>query len=279
MLNALTIDLEDYFHVSNFEERIPRGTWNFIPLRIEESTLKTLELLSIYGAKATFFVLGWVAERLPDLIRTVRSAGHEVASHGYDHRLAYKMNPEEFRMDIRRSKIAIEDAIGEKVYGFRATSYSFIKENLWCLRILAEEGFLYDSSIFPVYHDRYGIPGWNRFPEMVREDGFSIYEVPPSTVKIFGYNLPVAGGCYLRLFPSWFLSHCIRRINIVEKMPAIVYFHPWELDPDQPKIKIPLLRGLRHYNNLHNTEKKIAHLLSNIKFGPISEVIDLTLPS
>ncbi|MBI5468418.1 MAG: DUF3473 domain-containing protein [Deltaproteobacteria bacterium] len=275
MLNAMTIDVEDYFHVSNFEDCIPRGEWDFMPLRVEESTRKTLEVLSVYGVRATFFVLGWVAERLSHLIREIRAAGHEVASHGHDHRLAFDMTPEEFRADIRRSKAAIEDAIGERVYGYRATSYSFLRKNLWCLKVLAEEGFLYDSSIFPVYHDRYGIPEWDRFPSMVSEGGYTICEVPPSTIRLFGHNIPMAGGGYLRLLPVWFLERGIRSINTAEGMPAVVYIHPWEFDAEQPRIRTPFLRGFRHYNNIRNTEKKISHLLKNFSFGPVCEAIDI----
>jgi polysaccharide deacetylase family protein (PEP-CTERM system associated) len=275
MLNALSIDVEDYFHVSNFDGYIPRNRWEVMPLRIEESTMKVLQLLSFHRVKATFFVLGWIAERMKSLIREIRSAGHEIASHGYDHRLAYEMSPEEFRADIRRSKASIEDALGEQIYGYRATSYSLVRHNFWYLQILAEEGFLYDSSIFPVYHDRYGIPEWDRFPKIVKDNGYSIYEVPPSTFRIFGYNLPIAGGGYLRLLPIQLLSYCIKKINSNEGKPAVIYFHPWELDTDQPRIKISFLKGFRHYNNIHSTDKKIAHLLKNFSFSTISKVISL----
>ncbi len=275
MMNALTIDVEEYFNVSNFEGYIPRSRWCYVPMRIEESTLKILELLSVHGVRATFFVLGWVAERLSSLIREIRSAGHEIASHGYDHRLAYEMNPEEFRKDIQRSKAIIEDITGEPVHGYRATSYSLIRSNISYLRILAEEGFLYDSSVFPVHHDRYGIPEWFRFPAMVSEGGCNIYEVPPSTFNILGYNLPIAGGGYLRLFPIQFLSYCLRKINNVENRPAVVYFHPWELDPDQPRIKLSLSKGFRHYNNLHKTENKISYLLKRFTFGRVIDIIDV----
>lgn len=275
MLNALTIDLEDYFHVSNFEGYITRDKWNCMPLRIEESTRRVLDILSSYGVKATFFVLGWIAQRLGSLIREILAAGHEIASHGYDHRLAYNLNPEEFRADIRSSRSAIEDATGQRVYGFRATSYSITRRNLQYLQILAEEGFLYDSSIFPVYHDRYGIPDWGRFPEIVNNKDHRIYEVPPSTFRIFGYNIPIAGGGYLRLFPAHFISYCIRRINTVERKPAVIYFHPWELDTDQPRIKVPFLKAFRHYNSLHKTVDKISYLLKNFGFSSISEVVGI----
>jgi polysaccharide deacetylase family protein (PEP-CTERM system associated) len=275
ILNALTIDVEDYFQVSNFEKHIPRSRWEFMPLRVEASTAKVLELLSKFKIKATFFVLGWIAERMASLIREIRSEGHEIASHGYDHRLAYEMNPDEFRSDIRSSKSAIEDAIGEKICGYRATSYSIVKSNLSYLQILAEEGFLYDSSIYPIYHDRYGIPAWDRFARVVRYNGCSIYEVPPSTFKILGHNLPVGGGGYLRLFPVRLLSYCINKINMIEGMPAVIYFHPWELDAGQPRIKVPFMNSFRHYNNLESTEGKILHLLNNFKFCRVSDVLGM----
>ena len=276
LINALTIDVEDYFHVTNFEGLIDRGNWDLMPLRVEESTMRALELLAAHDAKATFFVLGWVAERMKRLVREIRDAGHEVASHGYAHRLAYDMTPDEFRADARRSKAVIEDAAGEKVNGYRATSYSFVKGNLWCLKVLAEEGFSYDSSIFPVYHDRYGIPGWDRFPKAVRQDGHTLYEVPPSTLRVLGYNLPMAGGGYLRLFPAWFTAGCIRSINRFEKMPAVVYLHPWEFDPGQPRLKTSRLRGFRHYNGLRSTERKVSYLLRNFRFGSIRQAIDFS---
>lgn len=275
MLNALTIDIEDYFQVSNFEGYIPRTRWEVMPIRIEESVSKILDLLSVYKIKATFFVLGWIAERMAYLIRRIWSEGHEIASHGYDHRLAYNLNPMEFRSDVRKSKSAIENAIGESVFGYRATSYSIVRRNLWYLQILAEEGFLYDSSIYPVYHDRYGIPDWDRFPQMVNFNGYSIYEIPPSTFKIFGHNIPIAGGGYLRLLPIKFLSHCISKINTVEGKPAIVYFHPWELDTDQPRIKVPFHRAFRHYHNLHTTYNKISYLMEQFNFCQISKIVHL----
>ncbi|KAF0221852.1 MAG: polysaccharide [Geobacteraceae bacterium] len=275
MKNALTIDVEDYFHVSNLGSHISRSSWCYLPVRIEENTRRVLDLLSLYGVRATFFVLGWVAERMGTLIREISSAGHEIASHGYDHRLAYELSPDEFRADIRRSKSIIEDVTGARVDGYRATSYSLVKSNLSYLWILAEEGFRYDSSIFPVYHDRYGIPDWERFPALVKDNGCAIYEVPPSTYKLLGNNIPMAGGGYLRLFPVQFLSFCINRINKIEKKPAVIYFHPWELDPGQPRIKIPLQKSFRHYVNLHRTEKKVAHLLNRFKFCPVNEIVSL----
>jgi len=274
LLNALTIDVEDYFHVTNFEGLIDRKDWDLMPLRVEESTMKALEVLAAHDAKATFFVLGWVAERMGRLVRQITDAGHEVASHGYDHRLAYGMSPAEFRADARRSKAVIEDAAGRKVEGYRATSYSLTRKNLWCLKVLAEEGYTYDSSIFPVYHDRYGIPDWDRFPKAVRQDGYTLYEVPPSTVRLMGCNLPMAGGGYLRLFPAWLTAGCIKSINSSEKMPAVVYLHPWEFDPGQPRIKTSALRSFRHYNGLRGAQAKLEHLLRRFRFGTVRQAID-----
>jgi polysaccharide deacetylase family protein (PEP-CTERM system associated) len=274
MLNALTVDLEDYFHVSNFETCIPKNRWDVLPIRIEESTIKLLDILSAYQVKATFFVLGWIAERLKSLIKKIDTAGHEISCHGYGHRLAYDMKPAEFRDDLRRAKGIIEDAIGRKVEGHRATSYSIVRSNLDYLRILAEEGFSYDSSIFPVHHDRYGIPEWYRFPKMVKKGNYDILEVPPSTFKIFGFNIPMAGGGYLRLLPVQFLSYCINWINKKEGKPAVLYVHPWEFDLDQPRIKISAVKAFRHYNNLQNTEAKVSHLLSTFKFSTVSEILN-----
>ena len=272
MKNALTVDLEDYFHVSVFERHISRKYWDYLPVRVEESVAKVLDLLSRHNVKATFFVLSWVAERLGKLVQEIRRDGHEIASHGYDHRLAYEMDPGDFRKDIRRSKATLEDVTGERVNGYRATSYSIIRNNLSYLRILAEEGYRYDSSIFPIYHDRYGIPDWERFPKIVREAGAEICEIPPSTFRVFGQNLPVGGGGYLRLFPVQFLAHCIGKINKVEKKPAVIYVHPWELDPCQPRIKIPPLSSFRHYNNIKNTECKLDYLLNRFRFCPMREL-------
>lgn len=273
MLNALTIDLEDYFQVSNFEGYIPKQKWHVMPLRIEYSTMKLLDILSQFGVKATFFVLGWIAERMGLLIRKIDAAGHEIASHGYDHRIAYNLTPDEFRDDLVRSKTAIEYAIGKKISGYRATSYSVVRRNIGYLRILAEEGFCYDSSIFPVYHDRYGIPDWDRFPTMIKEGDYAIYEVPPSTYRIGSFNLPIAGGGYLRLFPVRFLAYCIDRINKIERSPAVMYIHPWEIDTGQPKIRISFKKAFRHYNNLDATEEKLTYLLNKFRFGTVSEML------
>jgi polysaccharide deacetylase family protein (PEP-CTERM system associated) len=274
MLNALTIDLEDYFHVANFSGMVPYHRWDSMPLRLEESTECVLQLLDRHQLKATFFILGWVAERMKGLVRMIAAQGHEVACHSYRHELAYDLDAATFRADIRKAKAVIEDVVGCRVVGYRAPSYSIVKKNLGYLKILAEEDFLYDSSIFPVYHDRYGIPDWERFPGPVAEEGWSIIEYPPSTFRLFGQNFPMAGGGYLRLFPIKALSYCISRINAGENQPAVIYFHPWEFDCHQPRIQTSKMRQFRHYLNIPKVSGKIDYLFSRHRFGPIRELLE-----
>ena len=277
MLNALTVDVEDYYHVSAFEPYLSDREWGYMPSRIEGNMMRILEILDIYGVKATFFVLGWIAERNPSLIRDIHKEGHEIACHGYAHRLAYKMTPDEFRMDVRKAKSVIEDSIGADIRGFRATSFSFVENSLWALDILIEEGFLYDSSIFPIRHDRYGISHWQRFPHIISRSKGNIYELPPSTMRMFKNNFPIAGGAYLRFLPLGLIAWGIRRINKVESQPAVIYIHPWEIDSKQPRFKVKRLTGIRHYARLGKVEEKIKNILGQFKFGRISEVINETL--
>lgn len=274
MLNVLTVDVEDYYHVSSFEPYVARPDWEYLPSRVENNIMKILEILEAGKAKATFFVLGWVAERNPSLIRKIYEAGHEIASHGYAHKLAYRMSPEEFRDDVRKSKIAIENSVGTAVNGFRATSFSIVESTLWALDVLIEEGFSYDSSIFPIYHDRYGIPSWHRFPHVIKRNSGFIYEFPPSTVKIFKSNFPIAGGAYLRFLPQGIISMGIKRINNMESQPAVVYMHPWEIDCEQPRFRVKKLTAVRHYAKLNTVENKIKKILSEFKFGSVSELIN-----
>ncbi len=279
MLNALTVDVEDYYHVSAFESYIHTDEWTYLPSRVEASTNKIIGILDKYGAKATFFVLGCIAEENPALIREIYNNGHEIACHGYAHRLAYRMSPAEFRADVRRAKSVIEDTIGVGVSGFRATSFSFTASNLWCLDVLIEEGFLYDSSIFPVYHAHYGIPNWQRFPHIISRNSGCIYELPPSTIRLFKNNVPIAGGAYLRLFPLSLIKMGIRRINKVESRAAVIYIHPWEIDDNQPRFKLSRLTRIRHYAKLNGVEDKIKNILREFEFGRISDVINNTLAS
>ena len=266
MLNALTIDVEDYYHVSAFEPVARFEDWDRYESRVERNTRRILDLLEDHQTRATFFVLGWIAERRPKLIREIQERGHEVASHGYSHRRIFTQTPDQFREETRRSKRILEDIIGRPIIGYRAASYSITMQSLWALEILVEEGFRYDSSIFPIFQDRYGIPGYPRFPHRVQVNGGSLMEYPLSTVRIGGINVPIAGGGYLRLFPYGLTRWGLRGINEREKQPAIVYLHPWEIDPDQPRIHGGLLSRFRHYVNLDGTEAKLISLLKEFKF-------------
>ena len=274
MLNALTIDVEDYYHVSAFESVIPYRDWERFESRVEQNTHRILDLLDQYKTKATFFVLGWVAERRPGLIRAISERGHEVASHGYAHQRIDTQSPDKFREETRRSKRIIEDTIGQPIYGYRAASYSITAKSMWALDILREEGFLYDSSIFPVWHDLYGIPGYNRTCHLLSGNGGSgMVEFPLSTLSLAGVHIPIAGGGYLRFFPYGFTRWAITQLNEKEGQPAVVYLHPWEVDPEQPRIRASVISRFRHYNNLNKTEYRLKALLGDFAFGTMSEVL------
>ncbi|WP_136514429.1 XrtA system polysaccharide deacetylase [Geomonas edaphica] len=277
LVNALTVDVEDYFQVSAFEGYVDRERWDEYPLRVEDNTARVLDLFDSFGVKGTFFVLGWVASRCPGLVREIRARGHEIACHGYGHQLVYRLGPEKFREDVRCAKALLEEITGERVSGYRAPSYSITARSLWALDILIEEGFEFDSSIFPVYHDVYGIPDAPRFPHLIRRPPGVIREFPLSTyplsIGMRRFLLPVAGGGYLRLFPAWFLRRCIGAINAKEGEPAVLYFHPWEIDPGQPRIRAGARSRFRHYLNLDKTEGKLRQLLSDLRFGTMSDVL------
>lgn len=276
MLNAFSVDVEDYFQVAAFENAVPRESWDRLEPRVERNTRRLLELCDRYKVQGTFFVLGWVAERWPQLVRDIRDAGHELGTHGQDHRRVTTLTPREFRADVRRSKQTIEDAAGVEVIGYRAPSYSIVRETLWAVDVLAEEGFRYDSSIFPIRHDRYGIPDFPRFPRpLCGHNGTALHEVPISTVRLGGMNLPFVGGGYLRHFPFSFIRWGMERLNGFEKRPAILYVHPWEIDPDQPLQPVRWPTRLRHYRNLHRTEERLARLFSEYSFTTIREVLGL----
>ena len=273
MYNALTIDVEDYFMVTAFSDVVKSEDWSKYESRVENNTLQILDILDEYRVKATFFTLGWVAEHYPKLVSEIHRRGHEVASHGYNHRLTYDLSLQEFREDVRRSKALLEDIVGESIVGYRATSYSIMKKSLWALDILIEEGFTYDSSIFPIHHDIYGYPEFSRFPVNIHREGVGdILEIPISTISIFGKNIPIAGGGYLRLFPIRFTEWGIHRLNEKEGKPVIVYIHPWELDPKQPRLNGRRLSIFRHYINMETTSSKLRGLLSKFKFAPINQV-------
>jgi polysaccharide deacetylase family protein (PEP-CTERM system associated) len=273
VLNALTIDVEDYYQVSAFESSVRFEDWPTYESRTHRNTLRVLDLLDEYGVRATFFVLGWEAEQRPALVEEIVRRGHEVASHGYRHRLIYTMTADECREDILRSKTCLERITGSPVVGFRAASYSIVARSLWCLDILIDLGFKYDSSIFPIRHDRYGIPRANRFAHVLERERGQIVEFPLSTMQVLGLNLPIAGGGYLRLLPLRLIRAGIQQINAAARQPAIVYLHPWELDPDQPRLKGSMTSVFRHYTNLDRMEVKFRSLLQNLSFGTVQEVL------
>jgi len=273
-LNAMTVDVEDYFHVQAFAGVVARTDWGRYPSRIEQNTLRLLEMFACRQVRGTFFVLGWVAEKFPGLVRAIRKAGHHVGCHGYAHRPIYEGSKLDFREDLRRAKQTIEDIAGIRVTSFRAPSYSITSKTLWAFEILGEEGFEFDSSVFPVIHDNYGIRNAPRFPYIKRlQCGREIREFPPSTLRLFGSNVPVAGGGYLRLFPYSLTAWAIHHLNKTECQPAMVYLHPWEIDPDQPRISASWLSRFRHYNNLDSTETKCQKLLDNFAWAPMEEVL------
>ncbi len=344
IVSALTVDLEDYFQVTGFEAVVSPANWGNYESRVEQNTDRMLDILAEAKITATFFILGWTAERYPQLIRRIQVAGHELASHSYAHRLTYTCSRNEFREDTRRAKRIVEDISGQQVLGYRAPSFSITRNSLWSLEILAEEGFQYDSSIFPILRDRYGIPGAPRYPyrillgdsrasviesiesvELLRgktagntpprgypapgsemfsadcsipaascqlpaasrekaqqlnnstdstDSRDSIVEFPPSTVRFFGVTTPIGGGGYLRLFPQWVFRQAVRHIVESEKTPAILYIHPWELDPDQPRFRDgSRLSRFRHYVNLQKTEMKLRSLLAQWRFAPLRDLL------
>ena len=274
-LNAMTVDVEEYFTVQNLAGLVPRETWPQHPLRSDAQTRRLLDLFEAHDVKATFFVLGWVAERLPDLIREIAERGHEVAAHSYWHQLVFDMTPQAFRDDLRRVKRLLEDIVGEPVIGYRAPTYSVTRRSLWAHEILAEEGFTYSSSIFPIIHDRYGIENYPRFPLKVDVAGRQLWEFPLTTLRVGPKNLPVAGGGYLRLFPVRAVAAALAHVNAREGQPAIVYLHPWEIDPGIPRFSQSFLKDARGYVGLNGMLGKLDFLLRTLRFSTVSKVLGL----
>lgn len=266
--NYLTIDVEDYYQVSAFEGVVQPEDWHGQESRVERNTGKILQLLAAQGIKATFFIVGWVAERYPQLVRDIAAGGHEIGCHSYLHRRIYTLSKEEFREDTRKAKMILEDVSGLPVSGYRAPTYSITQKSLWALDTLQELGFRYDSSIFPIRHDMYGMPDAPRFPYKLPDH--DLMEYPISTALILGRNVPVSGGGYFRLFPYWFTKAALKSINNKEGSPFNFYLHPWEVDPGQPRFThASALSRFRHYNNLHKTEERFGRLLKDFDFGPI----------
>ena len=270
-VNAMTVDVEDYFQVSAFEPYIDRQDWDLWPHRVVANTERILDLFADAGVRATFFVLGWVAERYPALIRTIVAQGHELACHGYDHVRVTEQSPEEFRRDVERAKKLLEDAGGLEVIGYRAASYSIGRNNLWALRILQQSGFRYSSSIYPVRHDLYGMPEAPRFA-FHPEAAPGLLEIPVTTVRFLGRNVPIGGGGFFRLYPYALTRLGLRRVNR-EGQAAVFYFHPWEIDPEQPRPQgLNLKTRLRHYLNLSRTEGRLRRLLHDFRWDTMRNV-------
>jgi len=271
MINLLTIDVEDWFHTTALDPYLGMAQWGSQKSRVVPNVLRLLEILEKHQTRATFFILGWVAERHPELIRAINASGHEIASHGYRHRLIYQLTPPQFQDYLERSKKVLEDLLGQPIRGYRATSFSITQKSWWALDLIQAAGFVYDSSIFPIgHHDLYGIAGLPRHP-YAHANG--LVEIPPSTLKILGRNIPFGGGGYFRLYPYWVTRLGIRRLNR-EGFPALVYLHPWELDPDCPRVAQADGRTrFRQYVNLRQTEPRLARLLEDFSWGPVWDYV------
>ncbi len=270
---ALTVDVEDYFQVSALAPHIARGSWDQRPCRVERNVGRLLELFALHRAHATFFTLGWIAQRYPQLVRDIVSGGHELASHGYGHQRATEQDPAAFRADVREAKALLEDIGGQSVQGYRAPSFSIGHANPWAFDVLADEGYRYSSSVYPVHHDHYGMPDAPRFPYQVRPQ---LLEIPVTTTRVMGRNLPAGGGGYFRLAPYALSRWALRRVNRLDRQPTIFYLHPWEIDPAQPRVPgTGLKTRFRHYVNLHRTEPRLTRLLQDFSWGRMDTVFGL----
>ncbi|MGI9305364.1 MAG: XrtA system polysaccharide deacetylase [Gammaproteobacteria bacterium] len=271
----MTVDVEDYFQVSAFERHISKGDWNKYPVRVEHNTDRILEMFDSSHVRATFFVLGWIAERFPQLVRRIADAGHEIASHGHQHTRVTEQNATQFRQDVGTTKRLLEDVVGLPVSGYRAASFSINSTNLWAFDTLQEVGYSYSSSIYPIAHDLYGMPEAPRFPFRTKPDG--IIEIPITTILMFKRNFPCGGGGYFRLLPYSFSRWAVGRVNKLDKQPAVFYFHPWEIDPQQPRINgISLKARFRHYLNLNSMETRLRRLLTDFRWDRMDKVYHLT---
>lgn len=273
LMNALTVDVEDYFQVSAMAPHIARDSWDAQPCRVERNVQRLLALFAQHKAHATFFTLGWVAERYPQLVRDIVAGGHELASHGYGHLRASEQSPADFTQDVQRAKALLEDIGGRAVQGYRAPSFSIGHGNPWAFDVLLQAGYRYSSSVYPVQHDHYGMPDAPRFPYAARP---GLTEIPITTTRLLGRNLPAGGGGYFRLAPYKLSRWALRRVNAIDRRPAIFYMHPWEIDPGQPRVAGANLKTrFRHYVNLSRTEARLGRLLSDFKWGRVDEVFDL----
>jgi len=272
VINALSVDVEEYFHPSELPSSRNPESWASLPARVPRQTDRILDLLARYDVRATFFMLGWIAEHHPAVVRRIAEAGHEIGCHSYAHQLVYNLSPNAFRSDTLRALRAIEDACGVQAKIYRAPSYSITRESIWALEILVESGFTHDSSIYPISHDRCGIPGFGRHPQLVETPAGPIFEIPIATAKVSRRVTPVGGGGYLRLLPYRYVAAGIRRINARESQPACIYFHPWELDPEQPCLADGVVSRLRTYVGMNQMEAKVERLLQDFQFSGLMSV-------
>ncbi len=272
--NVFSVDVEDYFHVSAFADRISPEDWGQYECRVEANTHRILDLCARHNVRGTFFVLGWVADRYPELVIDIRDAGHEIGCHSYWHQLIYELGPERFREDLVRGRDLLQEITGEAVTLYRAPSFSVTKKSIWALEIMVEEGFTVDSSVYPVRHDRYGIPDAQVIPHKIQTDSGSIVEFPGTICDVGGMNVPVGGGGYFRLFPWWLMQRFLSKVN--RERQFNFYIHPWEVDPDQPRMQGSWKSRFRHYQNLNSTTRKLDQLMSSFDFTTMSEALQHT---
>lgn len=271
--NAMTIDVEDYFHVSAFADCVARHEWDQLESRVVQNTHRLLRLLERHQVRSTCFILGWVARKFPELVRDIQKAGHEIGCHSYWHRLVYEMNPDEFRCDLLAARDVLQDITGEACSLYRAPSFSVVRSSQWALEILASEGFTIDSSIYPIYHDRYGYPAADQFVHRIQTQSGLIHEFPGNALRVAGLRVPVSGGGYFRLYPGRLMRICLQRWLSQTDQPFMFYIHPWEVDPEQPRLPGSWKSRFRHYQNLATTELKLNRLLPQFQFGTVSAAV------
>jgi polysaccharide deacetylase family protein (PEP-CTERM system associated) len=273
-VNAFSIDVEDYFQVAALAPAITRESWPTREYRVEANTERILNLLAEKGVQGTFFILGWVAEKSPGLVKRIAAAGHEIACHGFSHRLIYSQSESEFREETTRAKGFLENLLGQPVLGYRAASFSITRESLWALDVLIDLGFEYDSSIFPIRHDRYGIPGASpAIGRIAAPSQRTLVEFPMSAATFCGVQVPVSGGGYFRILPYWLTRAGLRQINRQAGRPFTFYLHPWEVDPGQPRVKVGAFSRFRHYTNLHRCEPRLRQVLADFSFSTMRDVL------
>ena len=272
MVHHFTVDVEEYFNYLGFERRVPLSSWSTLESRVEKSVLTLLAWLDEADSRGTFFTLGWIAERHPDLVRDIAREGHELASHGYSHRRVVELTPEDFREEVRFTKALIENLVGQEVVGFRAPHFSLLPGCEWALDVLIEEGYTYDSSLFPIRRKGYGYPDGGRDPYWLERPAGGLVEVPPATVSLAGKTLPAGGGAWFRVFPYGLVRRALVECE-ARDVPGTFYIHPWEIDPDQPVLEAPWLDRWKHHAGLARTEERLLRLLEEFRFSPISETV------